>query len=194
VTDSARRDSSAPRTRTRRLVHAALFCAPLVLWVAVIALASTNIASEANTSPWIWRLLHLFSPDTLGGASSSGGSSALMWAIRKTAHLAEYAVLGLLAAQALRTVFPGYARGSGRGTLWRMAAVVIPFGTLAAAIDELHQTSLPSRTGSARDVVIDMVGVTVGLLVVWLVGRRRDSRVADRDRAARRRASGPSEV
>jgi VanZ family protein len=194
VTDAARRDSSVPPTRTRRLVHAAFFCAPLVLWVALIALASTNIASEANTSPWIWRLLRLFSPDTLGGDSSRGESSALIWAIRKTAHLAEYAVLGLLAAGALRTLFPGYTRGSSRGTLWRMAAVVLSFGTLVAAIDEWHQTSLPSRTGSIRDVVIDMVGVSAGLLVVWLIGRKRDSRVAERDGTARGRAPDPSEV
>lgn len=173
VTDSAHRGSSGPSTRARRLVHAALFCAPLVLWVAAIALASTNIASEAHTNVWLWRLVRLLSPDTLGGDSLPGHFPALSWALRKTAHLAEYAVLGLLAAGALGALFPGYVRCTSRRALWRIAVVVIPFGALVAFIDELHQTSLPSRTGSIRDVVVDLVGLSVGVLVVWLIGRKR---------------------
>jgi VanZ family protein len=176
MTDSAHRASPTPPTRARRLIHAALFCAPLVLWVAAIALASTNVASEAHTDVWLWRLVHLLSPDTLGGDSLARHLPVLSWAVRKMAHLAEYAVLGLLAAGALRALFPGYVRGTSRKTLWRMAVVVLPFGALVASIDELHQTSLPSRTGSIRDVVIDMLGLSVGLLVVWLIGRRRDRR------------------
>lgn len=173
VTDSPRTGSSAPPTRIRRLVHAAVFCAPLLLWVAAIALASTNIASEAHTNVWLWRLLHLFSPDTLGAHSLPGDSAVLWWAVRKTAHLAEYAVLGLLAARALGALFPGYVLGTGRKTVWRMAAVVLAFGALVASVDEWHQTSLPSRTGSMRDVLLDMLGLSLGLLVVWLIERRR---------------------
>ncbi len=51
---------------------------------------------------------------------------------------------------------------------------VMPFGALVALLDELHQTSLPSRTGSIRDVGIDMVGLTAGVLGIWTIGRRRD--------------------
>jgi VanZ family protein len=50
--------------------------------------------------------------------------------------------------------------------------VVLPFGVLVASVDELHQTSVSSRTGSIRDVMIDVIGLSVGLLLVWLTRRR----------------------
>jgi VanZ family protein len=37
----------------------------------------------------------------------------------------------------------------------------------------LHQRTLPSRTGSARDVLIDVVGATAGVVVAVLWWRRR---------------------
>jgi len=180
VMDPPHRVSSAPSTRIRRLVHVAWFCAPLVLWVAVVAFASTNFASSAHTDIWLWRLLHPLSPGMRSGDSSSGHFAALSWAVRKTAHLVVYGVLGLLAARALRGLFSGYVRTTDREGLWRMGVVVLPFGALVAAADELHQTLVPSRTGSIRDVAIDMVGVSVGLLVVWLIGRRPSHKRTER--------------
>ena len=175
VMDSAHRVSSAPSTRIRRLVYVAWFCAPLVLWLAVVAFASTNFASSAHTDVWLWRLLHPLSPGVRSG-DSSGHFAALSWAVRKTAHLVVYGVLGLLAARALRELFSGYVRSTNREGLWRMAVVVLPFGALVASADELHQTLVLSRTGSLRDVATDMVGVSVGLLVLWLIGRRPSHR------------------
>lgn len=164
-------DRSAPPTRTRRLAAVALFWGPLVAWLAVIALTSTDIGSSAHSDTWIWRILSLFLSDSPD--QPTGDFSALSWVLRKTAHLVKYAVLGLLAARVLRRFFPRYAAGAGRDALWRMAAVVVPFGAVVAALDELHQSLVPSRTGSIRDAVIDVVGVSLGLLVLWLIARRR---------------------
>ena len=174
MTDSAPRRSCARRTQRRRLARTAWACTPLALWLAAIALASTNIASAAHTDVWLWRLVHLVSPDTLGGDSFSSHFGALSWGVRKTAHLVEYCVFGLLAAHTVKALFPGYSCGHTRRTLWRMAAVVLPLGLLVASADELHQTSVPSRTGAIRDVAIDVVGVSAGLLGIWLIGRRRN--------------------
>jgi len=174
MTDSAPKPPPASPTLRRRLLHAALFCLPVACWVAAIALASTNIASQAHTNIWLWRVVHLFSPGTLDGDSSSSHFGALSWAVRKMAHLAEYAVLGFLSAGALKALFPGYVDGNNRRTLGSMALVVIPFGTLVASVDELHQTTLPSRTGSIRDVGVDMIGLAAGVLAMWMIRRRRD--------------------
>jgi VanZ family protein len=70
-------------------------------------------------------------------------------ALRKLAHLAEYAVLGALLQRAL-------AR----------PALAILAGGLYAASDEIHQHFVRGRHGAWYDVVIDIVGVTIGV-IVW---------------------------
>jgi VanZ family protein len=75
--------------------------------------------------------------------------------LRKLAHTAEYALLGLLLAR---------AAGSG--------GVAFALGVLYAASDELHQSFVPGRAGSPLDVLIDAVGVALGVLA-WRIAQRR---------------------
>jgi hypothetical protein len=79
-------------------------------------------------------------------------------ALRKVAHVAEYAILGAL-----------LARASGR------AAIALLIGTLYAVSDEIHQSFVPGRMGSPLDVAIDTVGVAVGVVAWQLVSARRAS-------------------
>lgn len=74
--------------------------------------------------------------------------------VRKLAHAAEYAVLGALLLRAL-------------GRPW----VAVAIGAAYAVSDELHQATVPGRTGSPRDVAIDVVGVAVGVFL-WKRSRR----------------------
>ncbi len=76
-------------------------------------------------------------------------------ALRKIAHAAEYAVLGALLLRAL-----------GR----ELTAVAI--GIAYAVTDEVHQAFVPGRHGAALDVVIDAVGVLVGVYVLGRAARR----------------------
>ena len=69
--------------------------------------------------------------------------------LRKLAQVTEYAVLGALLARAL-------AR----------PALAILAGGLYAASDEIHQHFVRGRHGAWYDVVIDTVGVTIGV-IVW---------------------------
>jgi VanZ family protein len=76
--------------------------------------------------------------------------------LRKLAHAAEYAVLGALLLRALRAEAPAFAAG------------------VAYAIsDELHQHFVPGRRGAPLDVLIDAVGVGVGILAWRRLGHRR---------------------
>ena len=86
--------------------------------------------------------------------------------IRKLAHAGEYAVLGFLLLRAT-------------GHRWLSIAAGIAY----AASDELHQHFVPGRLGAPLDVVIDAVGVLIG---VMLVGRIRDYH-SGRGEAERRR-------
>jgi VanZ like family len=76
--------------------------------------------------------------------------------LRKIAHAAEFAVLGALLARAL---------GNGR-----IAAAV---GVLYAVSDEVHQSFVPGRMGSAVDVGIDAVGVLLGVFLWARIAERR---------------------
>jgi VanZ family protein len=79
--------------------------------------------------------------------------------LRKAAHLAEYAVLGVLLGRALNTVLASWA--------W----IAWFAGIAYAASDELHQHFVPGRQASLLDLAIDAVGVGLGVLAVRLVGR-----------------------
>jgi len=77
--------------------------------------------------------------------------------LRKLAHAAEYAVLGFLLLRAL-----------GRES----AALAV--GIAYAASDEVHQHCVSGRQGAPRDVLLDAVGVAVG---VYAVRKRRRFRL-----------------
>ena len=66
--------------------------------------------------------------------------------LRKIAHAAEFAVLGFLLLRAV-----------GRD------GIALALGIAYAASDELHQHFVPGRQGSPLDLLIDAIGVTVGV-------------------------------
>lgn len=79
--------------------------------------------------------------------------------VRKAAHVSEYAVLAALFYRALvNTILRGRALIS--------AGIVLLVCSLYAITDEFHQSFVPSRTASARDVAIDSVGALLGLLII----------------------------
>jgi VanZ family protein len=79
--------------------------------------------------------------------------------IRKAAHATEYAILALL-------WFHSLGRGTylgAPGSAW--LALVISVG--CAIVDESHQATLPDRTGSFRDVLLDSFGAAAALAPAW---------------------------
>jgi len=66
--------------------------------------------------------------------------------LRKLAHVAEYAVLGALLARAV----------GGWG-------VALALGAAYALSDEVHQSFVAGRRGAPLDVLIDSVGVALGI-------------------------------
>jgi hypothetical protein len=68
--------------------------------------------------------------------------------LRKLAHAAEFAVLGLLLLRAL---------GHAWSAFW--------LGVAYAVTDEIHQAFVPGRLGSPMDVAIDAAGVAAGVVV-----------------------------
>ena len=76
---------------------------------------------------------------------------------RKAAHLTEYGVLAALWFRA----FVRSGTMSGRVALVSALAIAVA----CAVADEMHQSTLPSRTGSPTDVLLDTTGALVALVV-----------------------------
>ncbi len=127
---------------------------PLVIWLGVIFVGSTNLMSAEYTSRYIVPFLLWLKP---------GMSPKTIWIIlvvvRKCAHVTEYAILALLLWRALRS-FPALRTK----TTMSFGAVLLGCALFATS-DEFHQTFVKSRTPSVRDVFLDIAGALVGLLI-----------------------------
>ena len=69
--------------------------------------------------------------------------------LRKCAHVTEYAILGFLLLRAIGREVPA-----------------LLLGVLYAASDELHQHFVHGRHASPIDVLIDSVGLLIGIFVI----------------------------
>lgn len=123
--------------------------APPILWMLVIFIISGDLGSMNNTSSFLVPLIRAFFSEI-----SSDALDQIQFAIRKSGHLLEYAILALLWCIAL-------TKGS---AIVRYPAMVALLCAVAyAGLDELHQAFVKSRTGSIVDVGIDTFGAFLGL-------------------------------
>jgi VanZ family protein len=141
---------------------------PVLICVLVIATESTPVFGADHTTGPLRRLFeHLFGP--IAEAQWLG----LHIFIRKTGHFTGYGILSLAWFRACWMTWPfrGYPIRS-----WIAPHGLAMLGTLfIASSDEFHQTFLPNRTGSFRDVMTDCTGGLVAQLAVLLWMRRRRS-------------------
>ena len=124
--------------------------------------------SSSNTSRILYPLLHyLFGLDWMH-------FEHWHFYIRKGGHVVGYGILSILAFRAWRETFP--ARGN---PLWsiRWASIAVLMTAFVASLDEWHQSFIPSRTGTPRDVALDTcAGIAAQLLVLlWLQSFGKDT-------------------
>ena len=138
---------------------------PLLIWIGVIFVGSTSVMSVPHTSRYIIPVLLWLKP---------GMTPQTIWVIivfiRKCVHVIEYAVLALLLWRALRSLPILRTK-----TLMVFGAVLLGCAMLAAS-DEFHQSFVASRTASLHDVLIDVCGALIGILLCLMFGRRRLTR------------------
>jgi VanZ family protein len=139
---------------------------PLLIWLAVIFFGSTSVMSAEHTSRYIVPFLLWLKP---------GMSPKAIWIIlvvvRKGAHVIEYTVLALLLWRALRSVPALHAKS------FMVIGAVLIGCALFAASDEFHQTFVKSRTPSVRDVLLDVAGAFLGLLIGASFARRHPKKL-----------------
>ena len=125
---------------------------PVLLWMGVIFLLSTDIGSAAHTQPVVHGILYRLFAGHLGAELVD----RVDWDVRKCAHVTIYTILSLLL---YRSVAMGSASFRSRNIL-----LTFVIGVLYAASDEYHQSFVASRGASAADVLMDSYGVLVGLV------------------------------
>ena len=134
---------------------------PAILWAIVISLASTDSLSSAHTSIVFLPLLHWLFP----GASPEA-LERMHFFIRKSAHFTEYFVFSVLLLRPLR--------GEERGWRLRWAIWALAIAAGYSALDEFHQSFVPSRTASPWDSLLDTTGAAAAQVVLgWWARIRR---------------------
>ncbi len=154
----------------------------------VIAVESTDLFSSAHTGGWLGQLLSL-----LGVGSEK--IAELNHLLRKTGHCVGYGFLSFVVFRAFRGTYRFLHYGydgwrSSRVTadlgaaafsmLWRVqwAVAGLVGCALVATADEVHQMSLPSRTGTWWDVLLDTSAGFVAQLLVYAANRYKAQRIA----------------
>jgi VanZ family protein len=136
---------------------------PVLAWMIFIFMGSTDLLSAEHTSRFIGPFLRWFVPDL-----SDATIASIQLVVRKGAHLTEYAILAVLLYRALHQDH----RRIGK-------AFIVCFLIAAgyAALDELHQAFVASRTGSPWDVMIDCIGALLGVVIYWIAAGNRKSKI-----------------
>jgi VanZ family protein len=142
---------------------------PIVLWMGMIFIGSTDLLSSANTSRFLEPIVRWFKPDITWREMRK-----IHYLVRKGGHVTEYAILAILIWRAWPKP-PDAAPGRG---CWLAVATAIALATLYAATDEFHQSYYRSRTPSPADVLIDTSGAIIGISLVWLYHRFRHRKPA----------------
>lgn len=142
---------------------------PTLVWLCVLALFSTDTFSAEHTGSVLMKILH-----ALFGRISAHQFQQIHFLVRKAAHFVSYGTLGAFAFFSWRATFPARPRWTLR---WSTLALLLVL--TAAALDEFHQSFVASRTGTARDVVLDCVGafffqLAIAIWLSWKDARTRD--------------------
>lgn len=133
-------------------------------WMVVIFLFSAQTGEDSgDTSGKVLRLamkllywnFETFSPERQASLMAVWGVI-----VRKGAHFTEYAVLGALLCNALRTY------GLSTKLRWWLP---VGIGALYAVTDEIHQYFVPQRACRVLDMGIDTAGVLFGTALFLLI-------------------------
>ena len=129
-----------------RMLRLIRLWAPVIVWAAIILSAANDEFSTAHTQGWLSRIFGELPP-------------IANHIFRKGGHITAYAILGLLAWRAHRSL---------------PVALAIVIGVATA--DETMQSMTLTRQGTPFDVLLDTCGALLALTVVPAVRARLSSR------------------
>ena len=120
----------------------------IVIWLLVIFLFSNQDGSTSTSLTNGILEKYLFFVD----------SDIFFMIIRKMAHITEYFILGILVLNFINEF-----------KVDKKIIISILICFILASFDEFHQLFIPDRTGRLLDVFIDMIGASLGILILSLI-------------------------
>ncbi len=154
----------------KRMTAFLVFFVLTVLWTAVIfGFSSTegkqsSMQSRAITERVVKTIDHDYKmPEKIEPDSKDGLYDTI---IRKSAHIFSYCLLGMLMFFTVRSLL-GYRKND-----FFVAKLAIPICVLVAIGDECNQKFTEGRSGRPVDVLIDLVGILLGITACFLLLRK----------------------
>lgn len=136
----------------------------LFLYVVIFFFSAQNGETSGSISMSVSRrgvwLLDILTGGRLAAEKLAELVSAFEHPLRKMAHFAEYAAMGILVFRILYCHMEKSRKRYGLAVLWVF---------LSAAADEIHQYFVPDRWASVSDVLLDTCGGALGALLCLLV-------------------------
>jgi VanZ family protein len=148
------------------MAHRLKYWIPAICVAVMISLFSTRYFSGERTAHVIIPILRWLFP--------TAGRHALRlmhFAIRKAAHITEFALFSI-------TVFRG-VRAERHGWRLNWALITLAIAVVYASLDEWHQSFVPLREPSVRDVLIDTTGALLAQIAVWIYARLHPNSAID---------------
>src|SRR5260221_14688539 len=128
---------------------------PAILWTALVLSSSPDPFSSLHTFRWLVEILKRL----LGHQPREAHVYVINVLWRKATHVAAYGLVGALWFRALR------AGASIRWTArWSWQAIAIT--AVIAPAGEVHQMFVPSPTAAAFDVLLDVGGAALGMVLM----------------------------
>ncbi len=135
---------------------------PAIVWISLIAFESTDFFSSEHTGSTLYTLLTF-----LFGHIDHYKFDVFHHYLRKAGHFAGYGMLSVLLLRGWRVTLDQNHAQLARTVLLSWLGTVF-----VATLDEWHQSYIPSRTGTWRDVVLDSAAGLAFLLAAYFWLRR----------------------
>lgn len=129
----------------------------LILWMIIIFVLSNDTGTASSNksdgiASFISDIISFIDTDTL------------IFIIRKLAHFTEYIILGILFLNVLKDY---------NNIDIKLVIITILFCFSYAISDEVHQLFIQSRSGKFTDVLIDTLGSSIGVIIYYLILKRK---------------------
>lgn len=153
-------------TQTKKKQRKAVICKIMLasLYIVIFWFSAQNgedsgAISTSVSQKGIW-LLDILTGRSMKAEKLAELVLALEHPLRKMAHFAEYALMGLLVFRILYCYVEQWGRRYVLAVLWVF---------LSAAADEIHQYFVPGRWAGVSDVLLDTCGGAAGAALCMLV-------------------------
>lgn len=130
----------------------------VILWMVVIFIFSNETSTMSNEKSRFF----IYLIQTLGLDLNAFFGNLSNFMVRKASHFLEYFILAILLFNIIK----------GKFEIKKVFIISIVIVVLYACTDEIHQIFIPGRTARIKDIFIDTVGGSMGLLVGYFINKK----------------------